>query len=203
MKTKRLKTFAMILAGVFVVFAHQQVVAQKAAPVNVTNTTANPVPVSGGVAVTNTPTVDARQSGAWNVGITGTPTVQLDPTANTVKLDSNANTVKLERSRSYQRAEEVIWTGQGQDAWTTNFSNEFEKVSVCVAHTGPSQIQVNVYSFVAGSEHAFYFTRDVFVIGSPNTVCKLYELMGSAFQVQILNTGNNASGLARVGIVVR
>ena len=193
MKTQRSRIVAMIFAGVVIACASQQISAQRAAPVNVTNTTANPVPVSGGVSVTNTPTVDARQSGTWNVGISGTPSV---------KLDATANTVKVERATSYQRAEEVIWTGQGQDAWTTNFANT-EKVSVCVAHTGPSAIQINVYSLVIGSEHAFFFTRDIFVIGSPNTVCKLYDLMGSAFQVQILNTGNNTTGLARVGIVAR
>lgn len=36
------------------------------------------------VNVGNTPTVTAQQSGSWNVGITGTPIVGIDPGANTV-----------------------------------------------------------------------------------------------------------------------
>jgi len=37
--------------------------------------------VAGAVSVTNTPTVNAQQSGAWNVGLTGSPTVQVGNTA--------------------------------------------------------------------------------------------------------------------------
>jgi hypothetical protein len=36
--------------------------------------------ISGSVAVSNTPTVNAQQSGPWNVGITGTPTVNIGST---------------------------------------------------------------------------------------------------------------------------
>lgn len=43
----------------------------------VVNTPAQPVPVAGNVGITGTPTVNAKQSGAWSVGITGTPTVQV------------------------------------------------------------------------------------------------------------------------------
>lgn len=53
--------------------------------VRVINTPAEPIPVvaqgTTNVAVQNVPTVNAQQSGAWNVGITGTPTVQLDDSA--------------------------------------------------------------------------------------------------------------------------
>ena len=53
--------------------------------VKVINTPAEAVPVAvqgtttvaGSVNVANTPTVNAKQSGAWNVGITGTPTVEV------------------------------------------------------------------------------------------------------------------------------
>lgn len=53
--------------------------------VRVINTAAEPVPViaqgttniAGNVSIANTPTVNSKQSGAWNVGITGTPTVEV------------------------------------------------------------------------------------------------------------------------------
>src|SRR5215510_10186376 len=41
------------------------------------------------VNVVNTPTVNAQQSGTWNVGINGTPVVGLDAGNNTVKIDSS------------------------------------------------------------------------------------------------------------------
>jgi len=203
MQTKESRTFVTICIGIIISLASLQVAAQKGPTVTVDNTPANPVPVTGGVAITNAPTVDARQSGTWNVGITGTPTVQLDSTANTVKIDPTANIVKFDRLKSFQRAEQVDWTGQGSAAWTTNGTDAFEKISVCVAHTGPNPIQVNVFSLVIGADNAFFFTRDAFIIGSPNTVCKLYDLARSSFQVQLANTGNNTTGLARVGIVGR
>src|SRR5262245_31875248 len=58
--------------------------------VNVVNPPTSPVPVTGSIAVTGTSnvnvtntsipvtgTVNSSQSGAWNVGITGTPTVKV------------------------------------------------------------------------------------------------------------------------------
>ncbi len=53
--------------------------------VTVINTSANPVPttlvgtssISGTVVISNVPTENAQQSGAWNVGILGTPSVSL------------------------------------------------------------------------------------------------------------------------------
>jgi len=82
-RTERIAKMAITSFTVFftVALLHAAASAQKTAAVTVTNTDANPVPVRGGVSVTNTPTVDARQSGDWAVGISGTPTVKLDPSA--------------------------------------------------------------------------------------------------------------------------
>jgi hypothetical protein len=49
--------------------------------VKVVNTAAETVPVTGSVTIGNTPAVDARQSGDWNVGITGTPIVNIGNTS--------------------------------------------------------------------------------------------------------------------------
>jgi hypothetical protein len=58
------------------------------------------------VNVVNTPGVIAQQAGVWNVGISGTPVVGVDPSNNTVKIDGNStlkvgldpsnNTVKID-----------------------------------------------------------------------------------------------------------
>ena len=57
---------------------------------------AAPTSQTQNVNVVNTPTVSAQQSGVWNVGITGTPSVGLDAANNTVKFDANNNTVKID-----------------------------------------------------------------------------------------------------------
>jgi hypothetical protein len=50
------------------------------------------------VNVVNTPTVSAQQSGPWNVGINGTPTVAVTnfPDTTNVGIDPAANTVKID-----------------------------------------------------------------------------------------------------------
>ena len=62
--------------------------------------TANNAPTSQtqNVNVVNTPTVTAQQSGAWNVGINGTPTVAVTnfPGTTNVGIDPAANTVKID-----------------------------------------------------------------------------------------------------------
>ena len=66
---------AAILTGALALAVPQQLPAQQkdvpSAPVTVVNTSANPVPVVGTVSVNGTSTVDAKQSGDWNVGIAG------------------------------------------------------------------------------------------------------------------------------------
>ncbi len=169
--------------------------AQPGAPVQVVNKPADPIPVAG--------TVDAKQNGTWTVGVSGTPTVKLDSTGNTVRLDPNGNTVKVERRENLQRVQTVNWTGQPEDAVTTNSTDLFSKVKVCIAHAAPNPIQVNVFSLLSDSFEtaSVFFTYDAFVINTPSTVCRTYDLPGVSVQVKITNTGNNNSGLSRFGIV--
>ena len=52
------------------------------------------------VNVVNTPTVNAQQSGVWNVGISGTPAVIVSnfPATTNAAIDPSANTVKIDTS---------------------------------------------------------------------------------------------------------
>ena len=72
------------------------------APVTVVNTplavTGNTT-VSGSVAISNTPTVNAKQSGNWNVGIVGTPTVNIG--------SGNLTTTPLAITQAYQFFDEL------------------------------------------------------------------------------------------------
>ena len=62
-----------ILAGALALAIPQQLPAQSGPAVTVTNTSANPVPVTvtGTVNINGSSTVNAQQSGSWNVGIAG------------------------------------------------------------------------------------------------------------------------------------
>jgi hypothetical protein len=54
------------------------------------------------VNVVNSPAVNAQQSGTWNVGINGMPSVTVAnfPVTSNVAIDSSANTVKIDTSNS-------------------------------------------------------------------------------------------------------
>jgi hypothetical protein len=80
MQTLRNKLIAMAALGVLAVIgslmnSRQATAEQGSAPVTVVNTPANPVPVAGSTTVSGS--VAATQSGAWNVGITGTPSINI------------------------------------------------------------------------------------------------------------------------------
>src|SRR5690348_8918824 len=62
-------------------------------PVVVVNSASSPITVTGSVTgtveISNTATVNAKQSGSWDVSLLGTPTVKIDPDNNTVKIAGN------------------------------------------------------------------------------------------------------------------
>src|SRR5215472_912712 len=82
----------LILVGI-VTFA----LPRNARSANATSSSA-PTTQTQNVNVVNTPTVTAQQSGPWNVGINGTPTVAVSnfPTTTSVGIDGSANTVKVD-----------------------------------------------------------------------------------------------------------
>jgi len=69
--------------------------------------------VGGTVSIAGSPTVGASQSGAWNVGLTGTPSVQLSGTP-AVKLDPSQNEVTVgdPERRAIEIEKNVLFSGQ-------------------------------------------------------------------------------------------
>src|SRR5260370_17680646 len=65
-----------------------------------------PVTVQGTLVVSGTADVNAHQAGAWNVGITGTPSFKIDPAGNTVTI-SNLPTDASGALRVIQRGRTV------------------------------------------------------------------------------------------------
>ena len=93
-------------------------------------------PLAKDVNVVNTPTVNAQQSGAWNVGITGTPTVKLDPTANHVTVTPRGAKLVFDSGLvSYPEGTDTTLIGP------IDISG-YSKIRVGVSHRGPSDINV-------------------------------------------------------------
>jgi len=192
MRIKELSLF--VIGAVFAGFVSLQIpiYGQKTAPVVVTNTAANPVPVAGGVVITNVPSVDAysRQSGEWSVGLTGTPTVRIDPEREVV----------VRRPDSLLNAETYNWTGQDRHFFFQS-SLRLSQARVCVHHQATNPIQIVVRSVIGTGDDGI-FDIDNYQINSPSTVCKVYEAPGQYIYVYANNLGLlNTSGRVRFGFV--
>ena len=204
MKTNRSTPLAILFLALFtasVLIDPSPALGQKAAPVTVTNTTANPVPVTGEVTVANpfdrpvpvhvssNSIISAEQRGAWNVGITGT-----------VRLHPDTATVQVARREVYSIGFRREWA---QDPSTQYFrvdSPYYIKYRMCIINNAPQPIFVSVSGeTLLGTSHT-YGIED-FTMGGQSRVCNIYDLPGETFEVRVQNTGNNNSGDVRVNIV--
>jgi hypothetical protein len=86
------------------------------------------------VNVVNTPTVNAQQSGTWNVGINGTPNVNvanmpavgIDPSANTVSVDTTNPLLVRDSDQSARtafQAEESVFFSDGSFGTLADITN--------------------------------------------------------------------------------
>ena len=197
MKMKGSKAFTIICTGFFVglIVLQTSVSAQqgsKSAPVTVTNTTANPVPVGGGVSITNTPTVDARQSGTWNVGIAGKPTVGIDPGQNTVTATYGPSVLVLSRVFSFP------FSSHGVDLFI-----ETSKARICANNTGNNNaidVDINAAIPPLGEQAGFLIRIDNFAVPAGGFVCKVYELMPVVTSIDIFNQNVNTTGQVKLAI---
>lgn len=94
----------------------QPVPVQQQGPVTVSGSVTLTAPAT--VTISGTPDVNAHQAGAWNVGITGTPTVKIDPTSNTVTIsnfptDSSGALRVVQRGRTLKVFTNVDIPGSG------------------------------------------------------------------------------------------
>lgn len=211
MKTLVLNAFVMF--ALFLSCARSTVAqpAPKGAPVVVQNTTTNPVPVTGGVTVTNT------------------PTVQIDPNANVVKLDPSATpgvqVVSSQSSPVYivpiaplpikrdTGTEGRHFVGAAQD-WSTStadlhaYSDDGQpyasKVWACVSNKAPQPVEVSVYTLIGWGSTLDdeYFSLDHFQLPANNDSCKVYDVPGFYIEV-IVQAIANTTGRAVIGISQR
>lgn len=185
-------------------------------PVVVVNTAANPVQVtgtvSGNVTISNSPTVSAQQAGAWLVGITGTPTVKIDSSANTVKLDPTANTVQLA-----PRGTRLIFDSgilvYSEDGTPLTFGpldiSPYSKIRLGVNNMGFHDVDIFVRSSLvnAGPNLGNAFSIDSFFVedsegdfdrGGPS-ISKVYDVVGTKLFVTVSFRGQT-EGQYRIAV---
>lgn len=193
MKKNILTAFAIfcgLLAGLTLL--HVSVIAQsgtKTTAVVVTNTTANPVPVAGGVTVTNA------------------PTVQLDQSANTVKIDPNSNVVQLApqseiligHREPYTSLQKHDWIGQLLVSFPNiNSGTTFAKARVCVTNQNANPASVTIMSWIFASDGSGWGVPiDSFELAAASSGCRLVDAPGP--KVDIYVSSNNTAGQAWVG----
>jgi hypothetical protein len=155
------------------------------------------------VNVGNTPTVTAQQSGSWNVGITGTPMVGIDPGANTVN-DVN------DPARQVVRAGTSMVIADGQDSnsstvYTVPANKRLVVTDASFSVTLPTGQQLLSFGLqsapslqffaplLLGSNGAF----DVYQTNSQTTF-----VVDAGDNLRLFLTRNSTSGTAFAGVAV-
>ena len=145
------------------------------------------------VVVTNTPTVEARQSGPWTVALEGTPTFKIDPNNNTVRLDPSVRPVDFFGSL-------FDWT-QGRFFAVTQSTQQYSRLKVCVQNEPTGQIRQDALVRVLSRNPTFgrEWTFEIDRFTAPQlagAACKVYDLPGGITTVSIegeLNTSGSVS----------
>jgi len=189
---KYLNSFGLttILIGLLVLSSDRQVLGQgnepagPTKPVVVVNTPANPVPVTGtitgGVNITNTPTVNAQQSGLWNVGILGTPTVTVAPKLTQLLLNTGVYDV----------------SAGGYPALGPFNVGQFSKIRVMAINLSTSDGSFNIIvSAVLPGGTILSLDGANFVTLQPGqTFTRVYEVPGQTIQINVQGNGPNRNG---------
>jgi hypothetical protein len=175
----------------------------QARPVVVVNTPANPVPVSGQISIGNMPAVDARQSGTWNVGINGTPTVKIDPTSNTIQVAPRGTKLVFDSGL-------LVYSEDGSSLRFGPIDvSAFSKIRLGVSNGGFHHIDIFVRTSLVDSNPMLEngFTLDSFSVedsegdfdrGGPS-VTKLYEVVGTKLFVTVSFRGQT-EGRYRIAV---
>jgi hypothetical protein len=158
-------------------------------PVIVVNPASQPVPVTGtingSVNITNTPTVNAQQTGPWNVGIVGIPTVKLDSSNNTVQIAPRGTSVLFDSNRQSFPAD----ADRIQHLGPINIA-AYSKIRILVQTFGGSGLSNNPIGVVPSTKVlSGTLAFDSFTALSPTS--QVYEAIGTELNITLfLGSGN-------------
>jgi hypothetical protein len=153
--------------------------------------------------IDHTPTVDARQNGPWNVGISGIPTVRLDQTGNTVQFAARSTSVVFDSGL-------LVYS---QDGAAITFGpidvSPYSKIRLGVNNIGFHDIDIFVKTSLADSTPTLgnAFTVENFSVedsegdidrGGPS-VSKVYDVPGTKLFITV-GFRNQTEGQYRIAV---
>jgi len=160
-------------------------------PVVVVNSASNPVPVTGSVTgtveISNTATVNAKQSGPWSVSLSETPTVKIDPDNNTVKIAGNGTALVFLDARSYPDSSGKIDIGSID-------IRQYSKVRVQVVNTGGSDVDLTVSTAdLSNLPNVYLFENEAVTVGANSRFSKVYDTLGTWVLFSVHSHGGSGS----------
>ena len=192
----KLKSFSLIFAGFLILvcaFAMSKpgtTSGDSLKDVRVVNTTAEPVPttVQGSIGVDGT--VQAAQSGPWNVGIVGTPTVKIDPANNSVKIVGGGTRLALNQS----------FIGMPTSGLLTDpiDISPFSKIRFSVTVNGSGSIKFFLISGTGASFPSGYALDDFTVDSGGGSLTRTYDVAGETLLIHMFPTDSNNQAIIGV-----
>lgn len=191
----RLKRYALaaaaiaMLVGAIALFQPAVSHGDSTKDVRVINTPAEPVPVSLQGTVGISGTVQAQQSGVWNVGINGTPTVAIDPLNNVVRLAGGGTKLLLDQDFNN-------FPTSGQFIPSIDIS-PYAKIRFSGTVNGSGSIHYWVYSgpTVGGPDTGLRYLDD---FSSNSYFTKVYEVAGVSLHIRIDPSDSNNQSILTV-----
>ena len=185
-------TLFLLCSAAHVARAQQGEPAGPTKPVVVVNTPAQPVPVTGtitgNVTVGNTLNVNAQQSGPWSVGITGTPTVRIDPLNNTV-VTAARPTVQLLDTGVYS-----INTGGYPRLGPFNVG-QFSKIRVMAQNNSDSDGYFIIYVSTSLSGGQYISLEPAIRLEPGEQMSRSYDVPGQQVYINVGGNGPNRNGV--------
>lgn len=165
-------------------------------PVVVVNSASNPIPVTGSVTgsveISNTATVNAKQSGPWSVSLADSPTVKIDPDNNTVKLAHSGTELVFLDSRAYPDSNGKIDIGSFD-------IRPFAKVRLQLLNSGSSDIDVTISSAdLSNLPSVYLFENETVTVHAGERFNKLYDTLGTWALVSVRS--HSASGTVQLAV---
>jgi hypothetical protein len=189
---KVVSVFGTLVVGlVLSQFANGQTPVGEPRPVVVVNSASSPVPVTGTVTgtveISNTATVNATQSGPWNVSLLGTPTVKIDPDNNTVKIAGNGTALVFLDTRSYPDSNGKIDIGSID-------IRQYSKVRVQVVNSGGSDVDMTVSTAdLSALPSVYLFENETVTVGANSRFNKVYDTLGTWVLFSVRSHGGSGS----------
>ena len=185
----------LVLIGAFALSTPSTSLGDSLKDVRIVNVPAEPIPVQGSIGVAGT--VQAQQSGPWNVGINGVTTVAFDQANNTIKIDPANNAVRLAGGGT-RLALNQSFIGMPTSGFLADpvDISAFSKIRFSVTVNGSGSIRFSLTSGTGVQFPSGYALDDFTVDGG--TFTRTYDVPGTVLLIHM--TPSDSNNQAIIGI---